>query len=986
MYAKIALDTTSYEKGVDGAKKSSADLQVEIKNLGMQMANASKESNSASERLEELENAANGAAEGTEDVAKSGKKLSDIFKNASKVSSGFSSKLESLEKVASKIGEGLATAAKVSTAAITAATTAVATLTKTAVSSYADYEQLVGGIETLFGAGGKSLEEYAASVGQSTEEASAKYDALMQAQQIMLDNTSKAYETAGLSANDYMETVTGFSAALVSSLGGDTVKAAEYADMALTDMADNANKMGTDMESIQNAYQGFAKQNYTMLDNLKLGYGGTKEEMERLLAEAQKISGVKYDISSYADIVDAIHVVQTEMGITGTTAREAASTISGSISMMKASWSNLVTALASDNLPVDDYADAFAESVETVADNVLPRIDIVLSSIVKLISALVPKIIEKIPGLLDTLTPDLFEAAKSILSTLSSALLDNFDFILDSALQIIIMLANGLRSALPKIADAACEIVEKLGNWIAENADVLSETAVNLVATLAKTIVTKIPVLIKNVALAVAKALPALVESFSKAIFELDTSMGEATRSYYDFSEAQLEIIESAEDTREKLEEMNAAFEEAASAIDTDSKKTEELWGELQALTDEAGYVTDANKNRARFILGELNEALGTEYELNGNIIEQYQQMQDEVDALIKQQSARRLLEAGEETYQTNIQALESLERDLYVKQQAYNSIKNQIDSYQDDLAAGWQGIYEYVANRTTARYNGDLTISEEFERRMAEHGYSAGTFSYDDITAYKTAATVFAEMFNVSPTDFAEYSSVLDGVKAWLDQPAFQAKTEYEQALAAVNAVRGDIVTYEKAQEAFYTGDYDTTASLLDSDRSIEWQALVNGSTVEDETLQNLRDDLDYRRFQLENYAEQLTAGTFGYTQSEYDAMMDTFTGLVETWEAASGESYDTLKKIAQDVSKDDFKGFLNKGITFDTADRLPVSNASTTSETGTSPDVNVSITINADTDDLGDRIARELQDVLDDLLFARGNLYRNGRTIYAQ
>ena len=200
---------------------------------------------------------------------------------------------DKISSLSSKLGSGLATAAKVGAAAVAAAGTAIVAIGKQAVEQYAEYEQLVGGVETLFKQSSDVVQQYAAN----------------------------AYKTAGMSANEYMETVTSFSASLLQSLGGDTEAASKYADMAITDMSDNANKMGTSMESIQNAYQGFAKQNYTMLDNLKLGYGGTKEEMQRLLDDAEKLSGVEYDISSYADIVDAIHVVQTEMGITGTTAK-----------------------------------------------------------------------------------------------------------------------------------------------------------------------------------------------------------------------------------------------------------------------------------------------------------------------------------------------------------------------------------------------------------------------------------------------------------------------------------------------------------------------------------------------------------------------------------------------------------------------------------------------------------------------------------------
>ena len=212
--------------------------------------------------------------------------VSDAQSTANKGASGISNALGKIGGVAKTVG-------KVTAVGLGVASTAVVALGKSAIGAYANYEQLVGGVETLF----------------------------KDSADTVIKNASKAYRTAGLSANEYMETVTSFSASLLQSLGGDTVKASEMADMAITDMSDNANKMGTSMEMIQNAYNGFAKQNFTMLDNLKLGYGGTKEEMQRLLADAEKLSGIHYDISSFSDITEAIHVIQTELDITGTTAK-----------------------------------------------------------------------------------------------------------------------------------------------------------------------------------------------------------------------------------------------------------------------------------------------------------------------------------------------------------------------------------------------------------------------------------------------------------------------------------------------------------------------------------------------------------------------------------------------------------------------------------------------------------------------------------------
>ena len=276
--------------------------------------------------------------------------------------SGFKAGLSKLGGIAKGALKGIAVGAS-------AAGAAVGVLAKQSLEAYASYEQLTGGVETLF----------------------------KDSADIVMGYAENAYKTAGLSANQYMDTVTSFSASLLQSLDGDTAAAAEKANLAITDMSDNANKMGTTMESIQYAYQGFAKQNYTMLDNLKLGYGGTKEEMQRLLADAEAISGIHYDISSYADVVDAIHVIQTEMGITGTTAKEASTTIEGSLNAAKAAWENLLTGMGDSNANFDALVENFVSAVSTAAENILPRLIEILSGVGNLIVELAPIISEAFP-------------------------------------------------------------------------------------------------------------------------------------------------------------------------------------------------------------------------------------------------------------------------------------------------------------------------------------------------------------------------------------------------------------------------------------------------------------------------------------------------------------------------------------------------------------------------------------------------------------
>jgi phage-related protein len=396
--------------------------------------------------------------------------------NASGKASGFADKLKS----------GLATSAKVGAAALTAAATGMAALTKASIDQYAEYEQLVGGVDTLFKTASDKVQEYAAN----------------------------AYKTAGMSANEYMDTVTSFSASLLQSLGGDTEKAAQKADQAITDMADNANKMGTGMEMIQNAYQGFAKQNYTMLDNLKLGYGGTKEEMERLLADAEKLSGQKFDISSYSDIVDAIHVVQTEMGITGTTAKEAASTIQGSvIDAAKSAWSNLITGIAVDNADLDTLIGNFVSSVETAAGNIIPRVSVILGGISQLVTSASTTII---PMVITTITdnlPALLQAAVALVGALGQGIIDSLPAITQAAIDILFFLANGLIENLPTLIDGIVQVTLTIVQMLT-SPDFLTqliETAILLIMTLAQGLIDAIPQLIAAVPMIIGNLLAAII-------------------------------------------------------------------------------------------------------------------------------------------------------------------------------------------------------------------------------------------------------------------------------------------------------------------------------------------------------------------------------------------------------------------------------------------------------------------------------------------
>lgn len=434
--------------------------------------------------------------------------LLDLYAKITMDTSGYEKSLDDASSkasdFASKLKSGLATAAKVGAAALTAAATGVAALTKASIDQYAEYEQLVGGVDTLFKAASDKVQQYA----------------------------DKAYETAGMSANEYMNTVTSFSASLLQSLEGDTEAAAQKADQAITDMADNANKMGTSMEMIQNAYQGFAKQNYTMLDNLKLGYGGTKEEMQRLLKDAEKLSGVKYDLSSYADIVDAIHVVQTEMGITGTTAREASTTIQGSVASMKGAWQNLVTAIAADGWDIGVYVDNFVSSVKVVGQNVIPRVQQILSGIGELVTAIAPMIAQELPALISTVLPamvsagaqllvglvtglitalpDLVAAVPQIVSALASAISANLPAILAAGQQLLTMFGSGIQSGVPQMVAQLPAAIDGFLGFITEQLPAVLDKGVEMLTELANGIIAGIPQLLEQ--------LPLIFESFETFI------------------------------------------------------------------------------------------------------------------------------------------------------------------------------------------------------------------------------------------------------------------------------------------------------------------------------------------------------------------------------------------------------------------------------------------------------------------------------------
>lgn len=417
----------------------------------------------------------------------------DIKSVGDKVKSGFS-----------KIGSIAGTAIQGVSVAVGAAATAVTGLVTASVNAYAEYEQLVGGVDTLFKNSSQKLQAYA----------------------------DEAYKTAGLSANEYMSTVTGFSASLLQSLSGDTEKAADYANQALIDMSDNANKMGTSMESIQYAYQGFAKQNYTMLDNLKLGYGGTKEEMERLLADAQKLTGIKYDISSFADVTQAIHAIQTELGITGTTAKEANSTIEGSFNSMKAAWNNLLVGITNPDADWEKLIQNLVDTVTTAGENLLPAIGSALVGVTALIRDLFPSIAQEIPNLINELLPQLVQAGVGIIQNLLLGMQQNLPQLIETTMQVITTLLQTILTMLPQILEMGIQIIVELIKGIAQQAPTLVPQIVDCIILIVETLIDNLDMIIEaGIELIIAliegifNALPDLIAKLPELILKILTAL-----------------------------------------------------------------------------------------------------------------------------------------------------------------------------------------------------------------------------------------------------------------------------------------------------------------------------------------------------------------------------------------------------------------------------------------------------------------------------
>ena len=455
------------------------NFKTQLNNAETQLVQMESATNKSNKELKEMKNGFNEAGQGA-------LKFGDLLK-ANVIGDAIVGGIKKIGSVVKEVGSS------------------IINVGKQALNSYADYEQLAGGVETLFKDNASTVENYA----------------------------NNAYKTAGLSANDYMDTVTSFSASLLQSLKGDTAKSAEVADMAIIDMSDNANKMGTDMSMIQSAYQGFAKQNYTMLDNLKLGYGGTKSEMERLLKDAQKISGIKYNINNLNDVYQAIHVIQGELGITGTTAKEASTTIQGSVSAVKSAWQNMLTGIATGNTEnIGNLLNNLTDSILTAGRNILPRVKEIANGIVSVLPKIIEQINENLPMLLDsgvqilntlmegiiTNLPAIMQGANQIISTLLTTLLNMLPQIIEAGIQLIVSLVQGIAQQLPTLIPQMVDAVILMVNSLLDNIDLIIDAGIQLLIGLAEGLINALPQLIDKIPVIIEKLINAITNNLPKII------------------------------------------------------------------------------------------------------------------------------------------------------------------------------------------------------------------------------------------------------------------------------------------------------------------------------------------------------------------------------------------------------------------------------------------------------------------------------------
>lgn len=740
----------------------------------------------------------------------------DIFDLAARISldsSEYEKGVENASGKASDFGSAWGNAAKIAGVAFTAIATGVGVITEKSIKAYANYEQLVGGVETLFKVSSDKVQQYA----------------------------DIAYKTAGLSANEYMETVTGFSASLLQSLGGNTEKAADVADRAIRDMSDNANKMGSDIESIKTAYAGFSKQNYTMLDNLKLGYGGTKEEMERLIKDAAKMTeemdklgiSVDADSMSFGNIVNAISIMQEHLDIAGTTAKEAATTISGSISSAKSSWTNLITGMANENADFDRLVNEFVESVGVAADNLIPRIEIAINGIGNLVTGLAPKIAEKLPELVQNILPSLLNAAvdtteallRGVVSTLPSLSSNIVDILLKiadimsnnsaefatAAVTIVATLIDGMTDAIPDLIPSIITIITEISNALVDNAPLLMDAAFNLVIALATGIIDNIPEIISAVfelcgniistlagfnwtdkAAEIFTAVGnALTDAFSVALGVIDGIFGTHLSQWYNDCKTLFYNI-GVEIGKIGQVDLTAPLREEAFEVKT------AVYKEIRRLVENGMEATKALEMAEKIVSGKFSEETYSNYrywdrataddakDIANAIISQAEEEADRVSgyytdmqkrhadniAAAEKDAAKMEVSALEESTETNVKTVKkSTEKKLTAWEKAVQSLDKMYKTHQISEGEYWQAkeiALEKYADKDSESWWAAMDAVTKHYNDLAEAEKKAA-----EKAAKETAETIKKYAENVRK-NFSDYlngiTSVADEYKKRID------------------------------------------------------------------------------------------------------------------------------------------------------------------------------------------------------------------------
>lgn len=772
---QLQLANQELEKTVKVYGENSAEAdraRIKVNNFEASVKKTESQLNKYESELKDVESGSKELGNAVDDAGKKAKKAGDGFT----VMKGALSNL-----VASGVRAGIN--------GLRTLITEVVDLGKQSVNAYAEYEQLVGGVETLFGTGGMSIEEYAKSVGKTVDAVKSEYDKLMSAQNEVMDNAAGAYKTAGMSANEYMDTVTSFSASLIQGLDGDTAKAAKYADIAITDMSDNANKMGTDISLIQNAYQGFAKDNYTMLDNLKLGYGGTQSEMARLVNESG-VMGKSFEATAenvkdipFDKLIEAIHKTQEEMGIAGTTSKEASDTIEGSVNSMKAAWQNLLVGMSDDSQDIDKLWDEFIGAAETAAKNVFPRVKILVSNVTSFISK---KLRENFPELMANV-----DKAKAKIETFFKFVIQNSDTILN------VLKAVG-------IAIATAFVVNKVATFVSSITTLIGVFRGLKTATEGATLATR--------ALALAQtampwvAIAAAIAGVVAGMIALKKHNDEQIRSQYELTEAEKQSIEAVNQSTDAYNQLADARKSASEGVTAEFGYLDQLKTEYNSLVDSNGNVKKGYQDRANFILNELASSLGVERSEIEKNINKNGELGASIDELIQKQQAQAMLSANEDAYNKAIsergQALQTWQQQMQLadeKEKAYAQTKQNLADkesyYQRLLASGNPAAATYAAtvdqartaNEAAKKAYDDVTNSV----KQAENtyiGYNSTIQNYESLSAAIISGNTDKIKTALSNME-TNFITAKNGTKATLQQQVTDLTNNYNAMKQAVDS-----------------------------------------------------------------------------------------------------------------------------------------------------------------------------------------------------